>query len=67
MSGIATIEAGFATRYAAAKRTAERHIERYLKQGGIRHAIAFEAAAEEQQIAAHKLDAAGKLARAWRK
>lgn len=67
MSGITSIQAGFATRYAAARRNAERHIARYLKQGGIRHAIAFECAAEEQQLAAHKLDAAEKLAEAWGK
>jgi hypothetical protein len=47
-------------------RTAKRRLKRYREQGGLLNAIAFDQAAEEQQLAAHRLDAATNLVRSWK-
>lgn len=64
---LVNIEAGFATKLASATRTAKYRLTLWRKHGGILHALAFDRAAEQQQLASTQFDAAQKLAEAWRK
>jgi hypothetical protein len=56
-----------ATRHADAKLAADACLARYLVTGKFIEALAFDRAAEAQQLLAHRGDAVQRLAKAWRK